>query len=156
MSDFCNHQAPLSMGFPRQEYWTGLPFSSSGDLPDPGTEPPSPVVAGRFFTRQKLLQPNSFLEPPRKPIYMYMNTYIPSCIVHSLLCLTFCDPMDYSPPGSSFHRISQARILEWVAICYSRRPSSPWDQTHISCASCIGRWIHHCATWEAMLPVDYL
>ena len=33
------HQAPLSMGFPWQEYWSGLPFPSPGDLPDPGTEP---------------------------------------------------------------------------------------------------------------------
>ena len=38
------HQAPLSMGFSRQEYWSGLPFPSPGDLPDPGTEPGSPVL----------------------------------------------------------------------------------------------------------------
>ena len=36
------HQAPLSMGFSRQEYWSGLPFPSPGDLPDPGIEPWSP------------------------------------------------------------------------------------------------------------------
>ena len=36
-------QAPVSMGFSRQEYWSGLPFPSPGDLPDPGTEPASPV-----------------------------------------------------------------------------------------------------------------
>ena len=38
------HQAPLSMGFSRQEYWSGLPFLSSGDLPDPGIEPGSPAL----------------------------------------------------------------------------------------------------------------
>ena len=38
----CSHQAPLSMGFPRQEYWNGLPFPPLGDLPDPGMEPVSP------------------------------------------------------------------------------------------------------------------
>ena len=46
-------QAPLSMGFSRQEYWSGLPFSSPGDLLNPGVEPKSPVssaLAGRFFT----------------------------------------------------------------------------------------------------------
>ena len=43
-------QAPLSMGFPRQEYWSGLPFPSPGDLPDPGIEPTSPALAGGFFT----------------------------------------------------------------------------------------------------------
>ena len=38
------HQAPLSMGFSRQEYWSGLPFPSPGDLPDPGFEPGSPAL----------------------------------------------------------------------------------------------------------------
>ena len=37
-------QAPLSMGFSRQEYWSGLPFPSPGDLPDPGIEPKSPAL----------------------------------------------------------------------------------------------------------------
>ena len=47
------HQAPLSMGFSKQEYWSGLPFPSPGDLPDPGMEPTSlmsPALAGGFFT----------------------------------------------------------------------------------------------------------
>ena len=47
------HQVPLSMGFPRLEYWSKLPFPSPGDLPDPRIEPVSlmpPVLAGRFFT----------------------------------------------------------------------------------------------------------
>ena len=44
------------MGFPRQEYWSGLPFPSPGDLTDPGIEAASPVLAGRFF----------FTEPPGK------------------------------------------------------------------------------------------
>ena len=46
-------QAPLSMGFSRQEYWSGLPCPPPGDLPNPGIEPPSlksPALAGRFFT----------------------------------------------------------------------------------------------------------
>ena len=51
------HQAPLSMGFPRQEYWSGLPFPSPGDLPDPGITPASPALAGGLFTS----------EPPGKP-----------------------------------------------------------------------------------------
>ena len=45
-------QAPLSVRFPRQEYWSELAFPSSGDLPDPGIEPPSPALAGRFFTAE--------------------------------------------------------------------------------------------------------
>ena len=48
-------QAPLSMRFPRQEYWSGLPFSPPGDLLNPGIEPGprvSPMLAGRFFTTE--------------------------------------------------------------------------------------------------------
>ena len=44
-------------------------------------------------------------------------------------CLTLCDPMDCSPPGSSVHGILQARILEWVAISFSRGSSRSMDQT---------------------------
>ena len=44
------HQAPLSVGFPRQQYWSGLPFSPPGDLPNPGIEPGSLALAGGFFT----------------------------------------------------------------------------------------------------------
>ena len=44
-------------------------------------------------------------------------------------CLTLCDPMDYSPPGSSIHGILQARTLEWVAVPSSRGSSQPRDQT---------------------------
>ena len=43
------HQAPLSVGLPRWEYWSGLPFPPLGDLPRPGIEPKSPVLAGGFF-----------------------------------------------------------------------------------------------------------
>ena len=51
------HQAPLAMGFPRQEYWCGLLFPSPGDLPNPGIEPVHPALAGGFFTTK----------PPGKP-----------------------------------------------------------------------------------------
>ena len=53
--------------------------------------------------------------------------------------LTLCNPKDCSPPGSSFHGILQARILEWVV--FSRGSSQPRDQTHISYISCTGRWV---------------
>ena len=50
-------QAPLSMGFPRQEYWSGLSFPPPGDLPTSGINPVSPALAGGFF----------ITEPPGKP-----------------------------------------------------------------------------------------
>ena len=46
------HQAPLSLGFSRQENWSGLPFPSAGDLSEPGVRPLSPALAGRFFTAE--------------------------------------------------------------------------------------------------------
>ena len=51
-------QASLSMGFPRQEYWSGLLFPFPGDLPNPGIEPTSPTLAGRFFTIEIPGKPN--------------------------------------------------------------------------------------------------
>ena len=52
-------------------------------------------------------------------------------LLHS--CLTLCDPMDCSLPGASVHGILCARILEWVAVCFSRRSSQLRDQSSISC-----------------------
>ena len=56
------HQAPLSMGFSRQEYQSGLPFPPPGDLLDPGIEPVSPVLAGRFFTTELSRKPPRFIQ----------------------------------------------------------------------------------------------
>ena len=53
------YQALPSMAFSRREYWSRLPFPSSGDLPDPGIEPESPALAGRFFTTEPPGQPNA-------------------------------------------------------------------------------------------------
>ena len=46
-------QAPLSLGFPRQEYWSGLPLPSPGDLPDPGIEPGSPALEANALTSEQ-------------------------------------------------------------------------------------------------------
>ena len=57
--------------------------------------------------------------------------------MHSHILLTLRDPMNCSPPASSVHGISQARILEWIAVFSSRRSSWHRDWTHISCVSYI-------------------
>ena len=98
------YQAPLSMGFSRQQSWSGLPFPSPGDLPNPGIEPTSPAL-------QTDALPS---EPPRK------SSLVIAAAAKSLQsCPTLCDPIDSSPPGSSVHGILQARTLEWVAISSS-------------------------------------
>ena len=69
-------QNPLSMEFSRQEYWSGLPFPSPGDLPKPGPEPGAPA-----------LQADSLLsEPPGKPMCVYSCVYIHMC-VHIYICV---------------------------------------------------------------------
>ena len=77
-------QVPLAMGFPRQEYWSGLPFPSPGDLPNPGIKPvspASPILAGRFFTTV----------PPGKPNILdrsYQMTLHKDCTsLSALICL---------------------------------------------------------------------
>ena len=136
------HQAPPSMGFSRQEYWSGLPFPSPGDPPNPGIEPSSPA-----------LQADSLLsEPPGNPsiciknheflwylqfqsnytgfvlasfLYIFItpfsnnekiDTYTVCCSV-AKSCPTLCDPMDCSMPDSSvFHYLLElAQIhVHWV------------------------------------------
>ena len=64
------------------------------------------------------------------------------------LCWTVCDPMDCSPLDFSVHGIFQARILERVAISSSRGYSWPRDRTHVSCVSCNGRILYHCASYS--------
>ena len=63
------------------------------------------------------------------------------------LCLTLCNPMACSAPGSSVHGILQARTLEWVAISSSRGSSQPRDRTQVCCIA--GRFFTICATKEA-------
>ena len=89
---------------------------------------------------------SNFLAHSWFPIWLFPFLGMPLwilCILAKLFhsCPTFCNPMDYSPPGSSVHGILQARILEWVATLFSRGSSQPRDWNQLSCFSCIGRWI---------------
>ena len=75
------HQAPLSMGFSRQEYWSGFPFPLPGDLPDPGVKPASPVAsasAGRFFFLKIITLQNFVFSSQTSTWISHTYTYIPS------------------------------------------------------------------------------
>ena len=98
------------MEFSRQEYWSGLPFLSPGDLPNTEIKPRSPA-----------LQVDSLpAEPPGKCVYVYTYIYAATAAAKPLqLCPTLCDRIDSSPPGSPVPGILQARTLEWVAISFS-------------------------------------
>ena len=108
------HQAPLSMGLSRQEYWSELPFPTPGNLPNPGIKPKSlasPALAGRFFT------------------------FACACLCSQLLplCLTRCYGVELA--RSFVLGILQARILEWVAMPSSRGSSSLRDR-HLCILHC--------------------
>ena len=127
------YQAPQSMGFSRQEYWSGLPFPSPGDLPNPGIEPGSPAL-------QTDALPSEPLGKPKALINLIFLTSSPGRIINVVSylplaqsCLTLCDPMDSSLPSSAVHGIFQARILEWAGISFSRGSSQSRDQTRVSC-----------------------
>ena len=69
----CNHPGSSALGFPRQEYWHGLPLPPPGDLPSPGMEPgfhASPSLAGGFFTRS-----TTWEAPPPSPPVVYISSY---------------------------------------------------------------------------------
>ena len=68
-----------------------------------------------------------------KNIYMWQPCV---CMLSHFSCVWLCHPMDLSQPGSSIHGILLARILEWVAMPFSKVSSQSRDQTHISCSSC--------------------
>ena len=107
------HQAPPSLGFSRQEYWSGLPSPPPEDLPDPGMEPASLMTS--VFNR-KHCDKSFLLGFP----FLCGILYIATAAAKSLQsCLTLCDPTDGSPPGSAVPGILQARTLEWVAISFS-------------------------------------
>ena len=96
-------QAPLSMGFPRQEYWGGLPFPSPGDLPHPRIEPMSPVLAGRYLSRFFTTEPpgklglNKIQKVPWVKILTGLWQGYPR--VHSQTCMNIAVTL---PPPSNF------------------------------------------------------
>ena len=127
------HQAPLSVEFFRQEYWSELPFSLPGDLPNPGIEPRSPALhtdsaaiamslqscptlCDPIGRRQSTRLPRPWDSPGKNPgvgchfLLQCMKVKSESEVAQS--CPTPSDPMDCSLPGSSIHGISQARVLE--------------------------------------------
>ena len=86
-------QAPVSMEFSRQEYWSGLPFPSAVDLSDPGIKPGSPALAGGYFTTSATWETQVGM--------CGVCVCVCVCVLVAQSCLTLCNPMDCSPLGSS-------------------------------------------------------
>ena len=103
------HQAPQSMAFSGQEYWSMLPFSSPEDLPDPGIKPASPALASGFLTT----------EPPGKTIYLLQ--YINSSSLINFLYLTICSLKarvlvfkSWLLTPDSYHMVSTQQVFCWI------------------------------------------
>ena len=154
-----SHQAPLSMEFSRQEYWSRLPFPTPGDLPDPGIKPASlvpPALAGGFFTA----------EPPGKcplalrvdfSVFM-LHPQLQVFFVH--LCLSAHSPtallLDACSPGGGEQKAS---LLFWISLSL-RQALLPWVWevdlpmvwTRISCPFPSQRgWFYFSFTWSQLL-----
>ena len=126
------HQAPLSMGFSRQEYWSGLPCPASHTSGQPGSLPLAqagePLLQFSFLT---------CLEFPSSGLFHISDPQLAwhpfAAATKSLqLCPTLCDPIDGSPPGSPIPGILQARTLEWVAISFSNAWKWKWSRSVLS------------------------
>ena len=114
----CNPLAPLSMGFFRQEYWSGLPFPSPGDLPDLGTEsvsPASPALTGGFFTTK----------PPGK-----LKNIDGSWVNGESLVMAFC------LGGNSFH--SSPTVVPFTGLTFQDQKSLP-----VKIYLCARYWFPH-------------
>ena len=106
-------QAPLPMEFSRQEYWSGLPFPSPGDIPKPGIEPRSLPLKADALPSETPGKPASQV----KSIEISSNDTAAAAAKSLQSCPTLCDPTDGRPPGSPIPGILRA-ILEWAAISF--------------------------------------
>ena len=148
-----DHQAPPSMGFSRQEYGSGLPFPSPGDLPDPGIKPRSPALQADTLTSV----------PPGKPLLKwYINNKTLNsqlwelcsfykkwtrvgccyCCLVTMSCPTLFNTMDYSMPGSLSSVTQSCPTLQPHGLQHTRLPCpSPNPRAYLNwCPP--SRWCH--------------
>ena len=113
-------QAPLSMGFSRQEYWSGLPLTSPGDLLDPRIEPGSLT-----------LQADSLLsEPPWKPIYAHISTYISASMYDNSPGGGNGNPLQYSCLENPMDREASQATVQRVTKSWTELRTTPYMYQH--------------------------
>ena len=105
------YQAPLSKGFTKQEYWSGLPFPSPGDLPDQGREDRVSCIAGRFFTNWAMREVH---------LFKYLLIYLADgwnlfgwCLVYTLNTYSFCQSY-FNKAGKNAY-IQKCALISYVA-----------------------------------------
>ena len=121
------------MEFSRPEYWSGQPFPSPEDLPNPGIKPRSPALQADSLPSEPQGKPkkykNQILKRKKYSTFHFRQSWFRVSMGRwnwkmAQLCPTLCDPIDHA-----VHGILQARILEWAAFPFSRESSQPRDQT---------------------------
>ena len=153
------HQALLSMGFPRQEYWSGAPFPSPGDLPGPGFEPPFPALTGGFFTtdlpgKPTFLSSSSLVNPPNHRILLIPQTH-PTCHCpragfFRCCSLSFCHTLWVNLP-------EHGRDTRWVDWHHGGEGSASVLYQRWLAPSPSGlNWTHHRGTKWPLLPFVHL
>ena len=108
-------QAPLSVEFSRQEYWSGLPFLSPGDLPDPGIEPvslTSPALAGGFFTTSTTWEA---LKLPQSATFSHSHGCCMTCLSSSQEHWYLCALPRFLPAFLSFRSQFKCHLILWRA-----------------------------------------
>ena len=118
----CTRQAPLSMGFFRQEYWSGSAFPPPGDLPDPAIEPETPALAGRFFTTEPPgswpsdLKISSYFWKPKRHRMVSLMCLSTSLLVSSTLAMFNCPGhplLTTSPLMLQIHCVLHLSLVKW-------------------------------------------
>ena len=110
-----------------------------------------PICKKRVINLIQIHNSNASIQKLKgKPLKSICFGRLPPKWSHEVIqwCPTLCDPMDCSLPGASLHGILQARVLEWVAISFSRGSSWPSDRTWVSRIA--GRRSNLCATWPEL------
>ena len=134
-------QAPLSVGFPRQENWSGLPFLPPGDLSNPSIKPTSPEVPAL----QVDFLPLSHQRSPKCCLSL-MTECLPAKTLQA--CLTLCNSIDCSPPGFSVHGRENPMDSCCHALLQVIFPTQGW--THVSYVSYMSMHVfYRYLTWEA-------
>ena len=135
------HQAPLSMGFFRQEYWNRLPFPPPRDLPNLGIEPTS-AVAGKFFTA----------EPAGKLMYAWWNIIQPSKRKRNpAICEIINKPRKHNVKWNKFR--CRKTNTAWMALCLESKTESrmvvdrSWGRGEKEGDAGQGIWSFSCARW---------
>jgi len=110
------------MGFSKQEYWSGLPFPSPEDLPEPGIEPASPALEGGFFTTEPAGEPREIVGPCKRMLYspfhffLYYFLFSLTLSLPSVFPPSFCLSPPAIPPSLAFNKLLSTYYVQGASV----------------------------------------